>query len=251
MRRVVTLGAIAVAMCIFGAVKASSHGATRPGGCAATCDVAGHRVAMNGSMAMPQMGSDSSDMPMGPHMKLTALRSPQAGDRARANAVVAAVRVTLSKYGDYRVAQADGYKLFMGNVVQPRYHFTNWVNALAAERTFDPTRPTSLLYEKSGGTYRLVGAMYTAPKGSTPDELDARIPLSIARWHEHVDFCWGPPGTDKSKYVGPEAQFGFLGSIATQAACAAAAGRFQPVLFNWMVHVYPFETDPSKVWRVE
>ncbi|HKW45608.1 MAG TPA: hypothetical protein VJN22_08115 [Candidatus Eremiobacteraceae bacterium] len=252
MRRIITIvGAITVAICIFGAVKASSHGAVRPGACAATCDVAAHRVAMNDSMPMPQMGSDSSDMPMGPHMKLTTRRSLQAGDRERANAVVAALRVTLSRYSDYRVAQGDGYKQFMANVKQQRYHFTNWVNALAAERSFDPARPTSLLYERSGDGYKLVGAMYTAPKSATPDELDARIPLSIARWHQHVDICWGPRGTDRSKYMGPGAQFGLVGSIDTQTACDAAGGRFQPVLFNWMVHVYPFETDPASVWRTE
>jgi hypothetical protein len=175
----------------------------------------------------------------------------QQGDAQRANAVVATLRVTLSKYGDYRIAEADGYKQFMANVKQPRYHFTNWVNALAALHGFDPSRPTSLIYEKSRDGFKLVGAMYTAPKSATPDQLNERIPLSIARWHEHVDICWGPQGADKSKYFGPGSQFGLLGSIGTQTACDAAGGRFQPVLFNWMVHVYPFETDAAKIWRVD
>jgi hypothetical protein len=38
------------------------------------------------------------------------------------------------------------------------------------------------------------------------------------------------------------------GSIATADACDAAGGRWLPLVFNWMVHVYPFETDAAKIW---
>jgi hypothetical protein len=248
---VISLAALAAAMCALGAIKASSRAASGAPTCSSTCNVAQHRVAMGDSMNMAQMGSTSSDMTMGPHMKLSPVRAMRPGDLERANAVVAILRVTLTKYKDYRAAQADGYKQFLPNLKQPRYHFTNWMNALAAEHGFDPTRPTSLLYDKVGDAYKLVGAMYTAPKSATPDQLEARLPLSIARWHQHVDICWGPLGTDKSNYLGPNAQFGLLGSIVTQTACDAAGGHFQPVLYNWMVHVYPYETDPAKVWRVD
>jgi len=248
---VISIAAIAAMLCVVGAVKASSHAATGASSCSSTCNVAQHRVAMADPMSMPQMGAAASDQSMGPHMTLTPVRSGKPGDQARADTVVATLRTVLAKYRDYRVAQADGYEQFLPNIKQPRYHFTNRTNALAAEQSFDPTRPTSLLYDKAGDTYTLVGAMYTAPRNSTADQLDARIPLSIARWHQHVNICWGPPGTDKSRYLGPGAQFGLLGSISSQAGCDAAGGRFQPVLFNWMVHVYPFETDPAKVWRVD
>jgi len=252
MRRVIIpIAAIVAVVFILGAVKASSHAATAAASCSSTCNVAQHRVAMANPMSMPQMGSTASDQTMGPHMTLTPVRTSRPGDQARADSVVAALRTVLSKYQDYRVAQADGYEQFLPNVKQPRYHFTNRTNALAAEHGFDPTRPTSLLYDKAANGYTLVGAMYTAPRNFTADQLDARIPLSIARWHQHVNICWGPLGTDKSRYLGPGAQFGLLGSISTQAACDNAGGRFQPVLFNWMVHVYPFETDPAKVWRVD
>jgi hypothetical protein len=43
-------------------------------------------------------------------------------------------------------------------------------------------------------------------------------------------------------------EFGFRGSIATQEACEQAGGRWFPQIFNWMVHVYPYESDPSKIW---
>lgn len=248
---VISIAAIAAALCVLGAIKASSRAATGASPCSSTCNVAQHRVAMGESMTMPQMGPASSDMTMGPHMKLSPTRALRPGDAERANAIVATLRVTLAKYQDYRVAQSDGFKQFLPNIKQQRYHFTNLANALAAEHGFDPTRPTSLLYDKNGDSYKLVGAMYTAPRSATPDQLEARLPLSIARWHQHVDICWGPMGTDRSKYFGPNAQFGLLGSIDTQNACDAAGGRFQPVIYNWMVHVYPFETDPAKIWRVD
>jgi hypothetical protein len=40
------------------------------------------------------------------------------------------------------------------------------------------------------------------------------------------------------------------GSIATQEACDAANGRFQPVIFGWMVHVYPYEDSVDKVFAM-
>jgi hypothetical protein len=250
-RVVVSIAVLAAALCLFGAVKASSHVAVAPAACGDSCDMSKHQVAMSGSMTMPQAGAESSDMAMEPHMKLSPTRPTEPGDQARANAVVATLRTTLAKYQDYRVAEADGYVPFLAKVKQPRYHFTNRSNAMAAERGFDATRPTSLLYEKDGDGYKLLGAMYTAPRSATPDQLDARLPLSIARWHQHVNICWGPPGTSKSQYLGAGAHFGLLGSISTPTACDAANGRFQPVLFNWMVHIYPYETDPAKMWRVD
>ena len=51
--------------------------------------------------------------------------------------------------------------------------------------------------------------------------------------------------------VGPGAQFGLAGSITTAQACEAAGGSFKPVIYNWMVHVWPFETDPAKIWATE
>jgi hypothetical protein len=44
-------------------------------------------------------------------------------------------------------------------------------------------------------------------------------------------------------------KFGLAGSISTQAACDAAGGRFFPIIFGWMVHVYPFEATREKIWE--
>jgi len=62
--------------------------------------------------------------------------------------------------------------------------------------------------------------MYTAPKRLSEDDLDQRIPLSVAQWHEHVNFC-APPATmskdeKREGLLGPDAKFGLRGSIATE-----------------------------------
>jgi hypothetical protein len=131
---------------------------------------------------------------------------------------------------------------------QPQYHFTNYEFAFEARRNFDPLKPTSLLYRKTAdGGYKLIGAMYTDRVDASEEELNERIPLSIARWHQHVNFCRAPEG-QKAAYFGPDAKFGLLGSITTKEACDAAGGEFHQHIFGWMVHVYPYETDPKKIW---
>jgi len=183
-------------------------------------------------------------------MKMTELRAAKPGDEERADKIVAELRQSLAKYQDYRVALDDGYKILLPNIKMPMKHFTNWHYAVEAQFRFNPEHPTSLLYEKHGDDYKLIGVMYTAPKRFTEDQLDERIPLSVAQWHEHVNFC-APPRDKRSEMLLPHPQLGLRGSITTQEACDAAGGTFRPVIFNWMVHVYPFEKDPAAVWSVE
>jgi hypothetical protein len=189
-------------------------------------------------------------MDMGPHMKMTALRSPKPGDAARAQQVVDAAKKVSEKYVDYRTALADGFKIFHPELPQKIYHFSSTANAIEAQFRFNPEHPTSLLYEKHGDDYKLIGVMYTAPKRLTEDQLDERIPLSVAQWHEHVNFCRAPLGKLGEGFQ-PHPQFGMRGSIATREGCDAAGGTFIPVVFNWMVHVYPFEKDQAAIWSVE
>ncbi len=189
-------------------------------------------------------------MDMGPHMKMTALRPVQPGDQERANQVAQAARAAAEKYRDYKVALADGYKIFHPEFPQKMYHFTNYWNAFRARKEFDPSRPTSLLYEKHGDDYRLIGVMYTAKKDASEDELNQRVPLSIAQWHAHVNLCL-PPKDKKQEAIPPNAKYGLRGSIATKDACDAAGGKFMPQIFGWMVHVYPFDQKAEDVWSVE
>jgi hypothetical protein len=189
-------------------------------------------------------------MDMGPHMKMTARRDSRAGDAERAAKVVEAARKVAGEYRDYKVALADGFKIFMPNVPQRQYHFTNYEYGFEAVFHFDPAHPTSLLYEKDGEGYKLVGVMYTAAKNASEDELNQRIPLSVAQWHAHVNLCL-PPRDRRNELLAPHPQFGLAGSITTQTACDAAGGKFLPQVFGWMVHVYPFAQKPEDVWSVE
>ena len=185
---------------------------------------------------------------MAGHMHMTDLRAKVPGDQQKADAIVAAAKAAMAPYEDYHKAIADGYEIFLPGVPQPQYHFTNTMNALAARSHFDPSKPTSLLYKKTAeGGYRLVGVMYTDRVDASLEEIDARIPLSIARWHQHVNFCKAPAG-HKAEYFGPNAKYGLLGAIDTKEACEAAGGAFYPHIFGWMVHVYPNEQDPRTIW---
>jgi len=199
---------------------------------------------------MPGMGGDGSahamhsmedrHMDMGAHMKVTKLREPKPGDEAKADQVVEAARTAADKYKDYKVALADGYKIFLPNLPQKQYHFTNYWYGFEAAMHFIPEHPTSLLYEKHGDDYKLIGVMYTAPKNATEDQLDSRIPLSVAQWHAHVNMCV-PLGDKKKEIWGAHPKFGLAGSISTRSECEAEGGKFMPQIFGWMVHVYPFE----------
>jgi hypothetical protein len=185
------------------------------------------------------------------HMTMTALRPVQPGDEQKADAIVADAKQAMEPYRDYHKALEDGYRIFLPNVKQPQYHFSNYANGREAAWKFDPLKPTSLLYKKNpDGGYTLVGAMYTDRVTASEDELNERIPLSIARWHQHVNFCKAPFG-HWAEYFGPDAKFGLMGSINTKDACDAAGGVFIPHVLGWMVHVYPYETDPAKVWSVD
>jgi hypothetical protein len=132
------------------------------------------------------------------------------------------------------------------NVPQKIYHFTNYAYAMEAGFEFNPAHPTSLLYKRTSDGYELVGAMYTARRNATEDDLNARIPLSVARWHKHVNFCFGAKGGSVQQVN--QKGFGFRSDIVTQDACEQAGGRWYPQIFGWMVHVYPYETDPTKIW---
>ena len=181
------------------------------------------------------------------HMHMTSARPMSPSDQQRANEIVKELRVGIEKYRDYHVALNEGIQIFHPDIPQPEYHFTNYANGFEAAFTFNASRPTSLLYKKTATGYELVGAMYTMPKRATEEQLNERVPLSIATWHLHTNLCMRPKGargaTDFTK-------FGLHGSIATQEACDAAGGKFYPVIFGWMVHVYPYEDSTQKIFAM-
>jgi hypothetical protein len=181
---------------------------------------------------------------MGAHMHMTPRRTATAADWARADQVALELRDSIERFKDYRVALSEGYVPFLPNLPQPMYHFTNNRNGFLEAFTFDAARPTSLLYKKTAGGYELIGAMYTMARTATEEQLNERVPLSVASWHLHTNLCMPKRGQPMDM-----TKFGLAGSIATQAACDASGGKFFPVIFGWMVHVYPFESTREKIWE--
>ena len=182
---------------------------------------------------------------LGPHMKWTRLRTANTDDAGRADQIVQTLRQALAKYKDYRVAMDDGYAPLHPERKPKHYHFANKQRRFQAKVHFEPTEPTALLYKKAGDGYELEGAMYTAPKGMSEDQLNERVPLSVAQCHAHVNICFQPDGSRRRM---TRQQLGLKDRIATESECQQAGGRFVPQAGGWMIHVYPFESTPAKIW---
>jgi hypothetical protein len=186
------------------------------------------------------------------HMRMAPPRKATAADSARAASFLAVVRDSLAKYADVAAAERDGYVRFLPWLPdQAIVHYNHVGNAIASNRAMHAARPTSLLYrEEEGGRLRLVGVMYTAPASAAPDDLDGRLPLGIAHWHAHVNFCAPPVDpANVSQQVWDGAEAARWLAIVEERECSAAGGVFVPQLFGWMVHVNAFESgSPAAVW---
>lgn len=210
-----------------------------------------------GGMAGMDMGNKGDMKDMGPsmaamagHMYVTPLRPMQPGDEEKVKTIVAQVKASIERYRDYHKALADGYVIGNPEVNEPQFHFNNQANIQEAEHKFDPTKPSSLLYfQTPTQRYKLEGVMFTVPPNATEDELNDRIPLSIVRWHKHVNFCAAPANKVK-EYLGKHPKFGMFGSINNADACKAEGGTFYPVIFTWMIHVFPFEDNLKDVFSM-
>ncbi len=212
------------------------------------------RVTVAAATSVEGQSMNAADMKtMDAHMEMTKRRPKDAADSIRAAKLVTDLRSSISKYKDVRVAVDEGFRQFAPQIKdQPVYHFTNYRWALENSFRFDPAKPTSLLYKKdAGGNFVLVGAMYTAPKRYAENELDKRVPLSVAQWHKHVNWCIPPRGDDSAWLTKKNRRpvFGPLG-VSTKTECDVAGGRFEKEVFGWMVHANVFASDdPKVIWH--
>lgn len=241
--RLVALGALAVFMMWLGPGLLSAQTGTGAGDEHNTHDMEMEHHHEHTDKATESMTPHQQHM--GPHMKWTTLWPANPNDAKRADEIVRALRESLAKYKDYRVALADGYELPPAKGPQPHYHFTSKKRGFNSAFRFDPAEPTSLLYKKTTDGYELEGAMYTAPKRLNEDALNERVPLSVAQWHAHVNICMPPQASMRR---GDWKKFGFHGSIATEQECQQAEGQFRPQIYGWMLHVYPYQDSPEKIW---
>ena len=189
------------------------------------------------------------------HMRMAPTHKATKADSLRANAIATQARAALTKYSDVALAEQDGYMRFLPWLEkQDIYHYNNIQNVMATLNTFDATKPVSLLYRKNAaGKFILVGAMYSALPGAPMDELDARVPVSIAHWHEHVNFCGPRPDSARALAAKPDsATLAKWLHITSQEGCSAVGGIFLPRLFGWMAHAYLFgHQDIKTVWGGE
>lgn len=234
---------------VFGVASAAA--AQKPGAkpAADTMQMADAALRASAGMADHAMSSTMSgamDVNMMKHMELTPARAATHADSVKARQLSAELKRAIAKYQDTSAAVADGYRLFLPAVKdQQVYHFTNYGRAFKEAFRFNPDQPTSVLYTRGGdGKLKLVGAMYTMPNGAKLDRLNDRVPLGIARWHKHVNWCLPKKGdqarfAEKNKDGTPK--FGPASPIATRAACDAVGGEFHPTLFGWMLHANVYE----------
>lgn len=195
-------------------------------------------------MADHAMGDMGMDATMSLHMEMTPKRVATHDDSTRALAVVAELRRAIDRYKDVTVAEADGFKMFAPNIKNQRvFHFTNYRNAFKEAFRFDPEQPTSLLYKRTpDGQMMLIGAMYTMPKRAGMEKLNERVPLGIAQWHRHINWCVPKRGETSrwSERQNGRPVFGPESPVATQAACDSVGGTFLPSPFGWMIHANVF-----------
>ena len=218
-------------------------------------DTAATAIAHGSDMAAMTMGATAGWMEeaMAKHMAYSSARPLTSSDSARAAQVIDELRQAIAKYQDVKAAEADGYKMFAPQIRnQPQYHFTKGWNAIRNQWGFDPGRPTSLLYKKDArGSFYLVGAMYTASRRTSEEELNERVPLSVARWHRHVKWCV-PANRPEDRWLETKngrPVFGPMG-VATEDECKAANGRFIPQAFGWMLHANTFAgNDLKSIWH--
>jgi hypothetical protein len=244
----ITLGAVAVLI----AARHAKHAAAQGVGAAAQQSSGAMDTARMAGMADHAMSGPMGENMM-KHMELTPVRAATPGDTVRAMRLAGELKQAIAKYSDTAAAVADGYRMFLPNVKQQKvYHFTNYGRAFMAAFRFDAAKPTSILYSRGAdGKLQLVGAMYTMPKTASLDRLNDRVPLGVARWHKHVNWCLPKKGGE-SRYLerkNGQPVFGPESPIATKAECDAVNGDFHPNLFGWMIHANVVEGhDLASIW---
>lgn len=107
----------------------------------------------------------------------------------RARAIIESTARDLAQFANPADAVAAGYRS-IGDSVTGYEHFVKW-SLIADGRVLDSAAPESLVYRISGGTKKLVSAMYIAQPGTDindPTLVDYAGPLM--QWHIHSNLCW-------------------------------------------------------------
>ena len=183
---------------------------------------------------------------MGPHMYMTKLRTRRRrriGPRPTKSS--SELRESIEKYKDYHVALADGFRIFMPNLPQSEYHFTNYYNGFLESFTLRSHAAHFPALQENQNRLR--------PDRRDVHHAQARLRRAIERARPAQRRAVAPAHQAVHASQGRArprrlTKFGLQGSIITKEACTEAGGTFYPVIFGWMVHVYPFEDSREKIW---
>ena len=212
----------AVAALLLGSLTAASV----PAGGSVRAD--GSMPGMGGSMGGVDTTTGEMDMTMTP---ITG--TPSAADMQKVASVLAATKAATSQYVTPMLGMEAGYTHHTR--FTPYAHFSNYRYAGLATMSFDPARPTSLLYAVVQGSPTLAGVMYTAPASDTPAQLAQILPSTIVSWHQHMDICYLAQGVRTG---------------VTQAACQSQSGTWA-AKSQWMVHAWIFLANPSGMFAIK
>ncbi|QLE00219.1 hypothetical protein HX109_01060 [Galbibacter sp. BG1] len=195
-------------------------------------------------------------MPNDPHMAMTKKLPEQDGDQRRADSLVEVIEKNIIRFKDIDVAKEEGYEFFppeppadmnIVHLVHRKY------SEKEMKKGFNSEKPGSILYERDGNGWKLIGAMITAPVDASKEELNDLAPLSVTQWHLHQKVCVPKPIWDKEEWqkTFPDGTpvYGPTSSIASKSDCEKFDGTFLPVVFGWMTHAYVYLDNPNDVWN--
>ena len=166
------------------------------------------------------------------------------------------VREAVDRYPTLEQACAAGFQVQSSQNPNMGIHATNPDGTSA---TFDPARPSMVLYAKDGGErltqgeqgncvdgswtgepgYRSVGAVFTLV---LTDEHPEGFSGPIDNWHIHFNTCAGSPLEGATLGQESIAQITQTGSAFDRTTCEEAGGSFREVIPIWMTHAY---VDPE------
>jgi hypothetical protein len=163
-------------------------------------------------------------------MRMTRLsgQAPTWSDIQQAYRRLAPYEYLFTRYRDPAAALRDGY--FTAPFLNVDGQGAHYIQRGAVDTTLNgmgvPGRMVSpvLVYDTIHGKQTLTGLMFVLPAGSTPQQMAAAFPTSMASWHQHINNC---VAGDQSRIL----------PIHDQAACRKAGGSFGAAT-GWMVHAW-------------
>lgn len=126
--------------------------------------------------------------PAGP-IDFSGVAGVTAGQRARAEALVADTLRDLPAFADVTTVPALGYRS-IGDASTGYEHYIN-TDLIADDVFLDPAAPESLVYEVDGDDRTLVSAMFIANETAIDDPELVDFGGPLMQWHVHQNLCWG------------------------------------------------------------